>query len=162
MVGLMRRAQSPALSLFDDDFNTFFNNLDNLFTSFRWPSADLSLPMADIYNQDGAMVVELQAAGFTPDDLTINVNRNVLQISGEHIEQAEDKGKRDYLVRESSRRIARQIALPEGADTEHITAELDNGMLTVHVPVAQPETKRIAINATTSKPKRLEAASKAD
>jgi HSP20 family molecular chaperone IbpA len=50
-------------------------------------------------------------------------------------------------VRERNASFARRVVLPEGADADNISAELDKGLLKVTVPVHRPEAKRIQIKA---------------
>jgi len=128
-----------------------FEEMDKLFDNF-WRSAGLptsqfNLPSVDIYSTDeNHMVVEMQAPGFDTDDIELNVRNGVLEIKGEKRETDEQKdGKKSYLVRERNASFARRVVLPEGADADNISAELDKGLLKVTVPVSQPEAKRIQI-----------------
>lgn len=129
-----------------------FEEMDRLFDNF-WrtaglPSSSFSLPSVDIYSTDDShMVVEMQAPGFDTDDLELNVRNGVLEIKGDKTEKDEKDSKKSYLVRERNASFARRVVLPEGADADNITAELDKGLLKVTVPVTQPEAKRIRIKA---------------
>lgn len=149
MLGLMRR--NPTLEL--SPFRDFERMFDDLFSSFSRPDTSLSLPSVDIYSEDDqSMVVEMQAPGFDRDDIEINVTGSVLEIRGERTEKEEHKDKkRSYMVRENSTSFARRILLPEGADTENVSAELDRGVLRVSIPVEQRQAKRVEIAAPRSK-----------
>ena len=73
---------------------------------------------------------------------------------GETSEKQEGKAaKKSYLVRERNASFARRVVLPEGADADTISAELDKGLLEGTVPVNRPEAKRIQIKAGKSKGK---------
>lgn len=142
---LIRRPSSTlGLSTFEEMDKLF----DNLWRSFNLPSSSFSLPSIDIYSEDNQhMVVEMQAPGFSADDIEISIRNGVLEIRGERAEKEEKKDKkRSYMVRESAASFARRVVLPEGADAENISAELDNGLLKVTVPVERPEAKRIKIS----------------
>jgi HSP20 family protein len=136
MLEIMRRSPAIGLTSTMSDFDKVFNDL---FESFNLPSASLSLPSTDIYSEnDNSMVVEMQAPGFDKKDIQINVKNGMLEISGKRTEKEEKKdNKKSYIVRESSSSFARRILLPEGADSEKISAELDKGVLKVTVPVEQ-------------------------
>lgn len=130
-----------------------FEEMDKLFDNF-WRSAGLptnqfNLPSVDIYSKDDSnMVVEMQAPGFDADDISLNVRNGILEIRGEKTEKDEEKdGKRTYLVRERNASFARRVVLPEGADADNISAELDKGLLKITVPVNRPEAKQIKIKA---------------
>lgn len=136
-----------------------FEEMDKLFDDF-WrsaglPSSGFSLPSVDIYSKDdNHMVVEMQAPGFDAEDIELNVRNGILEIRGKQTNKEEQKdGKRSYMVRESNASFARRVVLPDGADADNISAELDKGILKVTVPVNRPEAKRIKIAAPKSKGK---------
>ena len=146
MMDLIRRPSSTlGLSTFEEMDKLF----DNFWRSLSLPATSFSLPSVDIYSEDDKhMVVEMQAPGFDHNDIEISVRDGVLEIRGEKIDRQEDKDKkRSYMVRESTASFARRVVLPEGADADNITAQLDKGVLKVSVPVERPEAKRIEIAA---------------
>jgi len=158
MFDLIRRPNDTlGLSTFEEMDKLF----DNLWRSAGLPTAQFALPSVDIYGTDDShMVVEMQAPGFDTDDIEMNVRNNVLEIRGEKQEKDEQKeSKRSYLVRERNASFARRVVLPEGADSENITAELDKGLLKVTVPVNCPAAKRIQIKAGSDSTKKLSAKS---
>lgn len=141
---LIRRPSSTlGLSTFEEMDKLF----DNFWRSVGLPTSTFSLPSVDIYMPDDKhMVAEIPAPGFNAEDIEMNVHDNVLEIRGQKTEKEGQKdGKLTYLVRESNASFARRIVLPDGADTDKITAELDKGVLKVTVPVERPEAKRIKI-----------------
>ncbi len=144
---------------FNDPFTgltTLHSQLDDIFNSLFTPATTARLaqnvPAMDVYNEDGKQLVsEIQAPGFTPEDIEITVNDNVLEIRGEkHAkEEANDKDKkRNYMVRESHASFYRSIALPKHADTEAVKADFQDGILKVTVPFKElPQPKKVAIEA---------------
>lgn len=146
MFDLIRR---PNDTLGLSTFEEMDKLMDNLWRSAGLPTTQFAMPSVDIYSTDDShMVVEMQAPGFDTDDIELNVRNGVLEIRGEKQEKDEQKdGKRSYLVRERNASFARRVVLPEGADAENISAELDKGLLKVTVPVHRPEAKRIQIKA---------------
>lgn len=141
-----------------------FEEMDKLFDNF-WrtvglPGSSFSLPSVDIYStDDNHMVVEMQAPGFDTEDIELNVRNGVLEIKGEKSEKDEEKaGKKSYLVRERNSSFARRVVLPEGADADKISAELDKGLLKITVPVNRPDAKRVQIKVSDAqKTKQLQA-----
>lgn len=125
-------------SQLDDLFNNFFSSA---------PSAQ-NVPAMDIYSEDDKHIVaEVQAPGFTKNDVEVNVHNGVLEIKGEKHQKEEDKDKkRSYMVRESHASFYRSIALPKGADADKVSAEFTDGVLKVTVPLKElPAPKRVAI-----------------
>lgn len=128
-------------------FDSFF---DGLFDSFGVPTALVSQPSTDIsYSDDGKTLhIDMEVPGYDRDDIQMNINNGVLEVSGSKTEKEERERKdRNYMVRETSASFARQIVLPDGANSEKIAAELDSGVLKVTIPVERPEAKRIEIAA---------------
>jgi HSP20 family protein len=156
---MMDLIRSPSSTLGLSTFEEMDRLFDNFWRSINLPSNSFSLPSIDIYSEDDKhMVVEMQAPGFDQDDIDINVRNGVLEIRGHKTAKEEHKDKkRSYMVRESSASFARRIVLPEGADPDKISAELDKGLLKVTVPVERPEAKSIKIAASSSNAKKLTA-----
>lgn len=117
---------------------------DDFFT----PLKTVSLPTTDVYtNEDKELVVEAHLPNYSQDDIDIHMENGALVISAEKHEKEEDK-KKKYVVRESASSFYRRIALPERADENGISAQMDNGVLKVTVPFKElPQPKKIAINA---------------
>lgn len=144
MFDLVRRPSSNlGLSTFEEMDKLF----DNLFRSAGLPGGSFNLPSVDIYSEDDKhMVVEMPAPGFDDSDIEINIRDGVLEIKGQKTAKDEQKkGGRNYIVRESSASFARRVVLPEGADADNISAELEKGLLKISVPVQRPEAKRVQI-----------------
>lgn len=141
-----------AIVKWNDPFGGMRGPLDDLFNGF-WgtglPLGSHNAPAMDVYTEDDkALVAEVQLPGFTKDDIEIAVHDGVLQIKGEKHDEAEEgeKGKRNYMVRESHASFYRSIALPKVADSDNVNAEFADGMLKVTVPFKElPQPKRIAI-----------------
>lgn len=125
-------------SQLDDLFNNFFSGM---------PSSQ-NIPAMDIYSEDDKHIVaEIQAPGFSKDDVEINVHNGILEIKGEKHQKEEDKDKkRSYMIRESHASFYRSLALPKGADADNVSAEFANGVLKVSVPLKElPAPKRVVI-----------------
>lgn len=111
------------------------------------PFKGVNIPTTDVYTKDNQLVVEAHLPNFEQSDINIQIEDGALVVSAERHEKEEDKEKK-YVVRESSSSFYRRIALPKRADTEKIDAQLNDGVLTVKVPLTPlPEPKKIAISA---------------
>jgi HSP20 family protein len=62
------------------------------------------------------------------------IQNGVLQISGERKLEKEEKGKKYHRIERSYGSFERSFSLPESSKPELMTADYDNGLLTVHVP----------------------------
>ncbi|HEY9439737.1 MAG TPA: Hsp20/alpha crystallin family protein [Streptomyces sp.] len=117
------------------------------FTGGAWPGlggTEPWSPMADIEDTEDAYLVELELPGMDKERITVEVSEGELDVHGE-VKQREHTG----AVRRQTRRIGQfdyRATLPSNADTEHISAELSNGVLTVTVPKTERgQTQRIEI-----------------
>ncbi|MFF5158371.1 Hsp20/alpha crystallin family protein [Streptomyces sp. NPDC000348] len=92
-------------------------------------------PPADVEDTEDAYLVELELPGVDKDRITVEVGDGELDVHGE-IEEKERTG----VLRRQARHVGEfdfRTSLPSHVDTEHITAELANGVLTVRVPKAE-------------------------
>lgn len=145
MANLIRQPSSSlGLSAFEE-FDKLFDDIWRMPTSLNNATR---LPSLDIYSEDDKhMVVEMQAPGFDKEDISINIRNGILEITGETTSSDEQKDKkRSYMMRESRASFARRVVLPEGANADDISAELDKGILKITVPVDRPEAKKIEIS----------------
>jgi len=100
------------------------------------------------YVKDNNYVVRVELPGMEPEkDIEITVTDGTLTIRAERREEHAEAHRSEFRYGSFSR----SVALPDRADTEHITATYDKGILQVSVPVpeAKEQGRRIAItNAT--------------
>ena len=102
---------------------------------------------------DSEFTVKASVAGFDPEKMDITYDDNTLSIKGEIEEENKDAEEGKYHIRERSfGSFYRSISMPGVIDSEKISAETENGILTVHLP-KKPETqpKKISINLNKAK-----------
>lgn len=107
------------------------------------------MPAIDIERDNGNLVIHADIPGIKPDEVKIEVEDDILTVSGEHEETKEKKDK-NYLRRE--RRVgsfSRSLALPAGVDAKKIKANTHDGVVEVTIPLPkEPEKQKIEIKAT--------------
>jgi HSP20 family protein len=80
--------------------------------------------------------LSIALAGVDPKDVHLSVQGNNLTVSGEQ-KASEAKKEANYQYQEFSYgRFERTIALPEGVETEKLTAEYKNGVLEITAPMS--------------------------
>jgi HSP20 family protein len=106
----------------------------------------------DVVETKDAFEFVADAPGFTPDEITVALDKGMLTIKGKHAEERKEVGD-DGRVWRSERHatsFSRAFTLPDNVNAEGISANLDKGVLKVCVPKVpeQPkeEPKRIAVN----------------
>lgn len=106
-------------------------------------------PAIDVQRVNGNLLVTAELPGVKKDDVKVEVTDNTLFIHGERkLEHTEDQhGYR--RVERSYGDFYRAVTLPEGANTEQVKAELQDGLLKVTVPVAaaEPKSRQIPIQS---------------
>ncbi len=123
----------------------YLDRLFDLDTSL-WDLPATSFPI-DVIENDNEYLVRASVAGFDPEQLEITFESNTLTIKGEIKEENKDEQQGRYHIRERyAGTFYRSVSLPGMIDQNQISAETDNGVLTIHLPKkpeAQP--KRIEV-----------------
>ncbi len=126
----------------DNDFETLFNNVFG-----NWGVKNSKIPSVDVIEDENAYYVEAELAGYSEDDVNVNVEKHVLHISSEKSVKKDDK---KFIIKERSYiKFDRSFSLPESVDESLISAEFKNGILTVTLPkkpVEQPKKIEVKIN----------------
>jgi HSP20 family protein len=100
------------------------------------------VPPLEIVERGNELVVRADLPGLTPDDVQIDIDDQVLTISGERQEREEDRRDGFYRSERSYGAFTRSIALPEGVDEEQVSANFEHGVLEIHVPLPDPQRPR--------------------
>lgn len=96
------------------------------------------------YLQDGNYVIRAELPGIDPQqDIEITAEAGSLTIRAERQEEQKEAHRSEFRYGSFSR----TVTLPRQADTDHITASYDQGILEVTVPVreAKPEGRKIPV-----------------
>src|SRR5688572_28655909 len=124
-------------------FNTFFGDVPaaNGDTFRRW------IPAMDLVETDDHFVLRADLPGLAEDDVSIELEDNVLTVSGER-KSAREEGKEGYhRVERAYGTFSRALTLPDGVDADAIDASFDRGVLEVRVPKPeQRKPRRVAIS----------------
>ena len=82
-------------------------------------------------------VVRADLPGMKRDDVTVEVENNVLTISGERTDEHEEHRDGFYRSERSYGQFYRAIPLPEGVNTDQCEATFKDGVLEVSLKVPQ-------------------------
>jgi HSP20 family protein len=124
-----------------------FRELDRL-TSAPWGNTRPVMPM-DAYRRNGDFVVHFDLPGVDPSSIDLTVEKNVLTVTAErHFTRQE--GDEITVSERPHGRFNRQLFLGESLDADQITANYDQGVLTLHIPVAErAKPRKVEISAGT-------------
>ncbi|MDR2859078.1 MAG: Hsp20/alpha crystallin family protein [Mediterranea sp.] len=121
-------------------FNDFFTN--------DWiEKVNVTSPAINVLETETAFKVEVAACGMAKDDFNVRIDEDEnLIISMEKMEEKkEEKNPHRYLRREFSYSNFHQtLILPDNADKNNITAQMENGVLHIEIPkLKEDETKKL-------------------
>jgi HSP20 family protein len=146
------------LSSLQTEMNRLFN------TAFDAPTggnggARRWTPAMDLVETDEHFVLRADLPGMTQDDVSIELEDNVLTVSGERKAEHEEKREGFYRVERAFGTFSRALTLPQGIDPEAVNASFANGVLEVRVPKPeQRKPRKITIGSVGEEPKTIEGA----
>jgi HSP20 family protein len=95
------------------------------------------LPPCDVFEDKDAVKIVAEVPGVRPEDVKLSLENNLLTIRGEKRQQAEERTERVHRYERSYGAFERSFALPSTVDPDKITANYENGILTVAIPKAE-------------------------
>lgn len=113
-----------------------------------WPEARAAVfaPAFEVKETVDSYVFRADVPGVLEQDLSVTMTGNRLSISGGRREEAEQQSDTYYASERAYGSFNRSYTLPDGADGEHVHADLKNGVLSVVVPKKPGvQAKRIAV-----------------
>ncbi|MBI3573166.1 MAG: Hsp20/alpha crystallin family protein [Candidatus Kerfeldbacteria bacterium] len=105
-------------------------------------------PAVDIYEDKDQVVVEAPLAGIDPAKVSIEIEDNILKISGtaEHKSEVDDKNYYRKEVRSGA--FYRAIALPKAVTGDKASATYKDGILKISIPKAdEAKPRKITVKA---------------
>ena len=113
------------LRLFEDAFTRLVNE----------PAANRPwAPAVDIYETENELILKADLPDVTQKDIDVRVENQTLTIAGSrNFEKSEDR-KGFHRIERSYGNFVRSFAVPSAFDTEAVSANHQNGVLTVKLP----------------------------
>jgi HSP20 family protein len=149
-MALIRWEPTPFATDFSRLFNSFF---DTPTTAAPGSVARRWIPAVDLAETEGDYVLKADLPGLTEKDVHIELENNVLTVSGERKVESEETRKGFHRVERSYGSFTRRLTLPEGVDADAIKATVTNGVLEVRIP--KPEAvkpRKVEITVGTESP----------
>jgi len=108
------------------------------------------LPAVNVEETADELILTAELPGMKVDDVNIELENNVLTISGEKSEQRTEgsEERRYHLWERTYGSFQRSFTLPRTVKADDIRAHFENGVLEVHMPkVPEAKGRKIAIEA---------------
>jgi HSP20 family protein len=141
----------PVLRNNDDWFDNAFNDF---FDTRALNRMNATAPAVNVKEDERAYTMEIAVPGIKKEFCRVDINDDGdLELAIENKMEHKDEDKKDdkkeekkerYLRREFSYSNYQQVyTLPDDVDKEHISAKVDNGVLTIDMPKVAQEEKKI-------------------
>ena len=106
------------------------------------------LPAVDVWETENELVLSVDLPGIREEDIAVELDDNVLTVSGERSRASEQSTERYYRYERRFGAFSRSVTLPPGVQEDAITANVENGVLEIRVPKPEePKPKRIQIGS---------------
>ncbi|MBA4105468.1 MAG: hypothetical protein C0485_06890 [Pirellula sp.] len=89
------------------------------------------MPPLDLKETSSAVEVRMDLPGFDADDIDVQLNNNVLTVSGAREEEKKEEKATFHRIERRSGSFARSVAIPVRVAEEKVDAKFRNGVLTV-------------------------------
>jgi HSP20 family protein len=131
-MAIIRWERTRGLQSFQQDVDRLFGAVFDSHTratavSRRW------IPAVDLVEETDEYVLRADLPGVAEQDVTVELDHNVLTVSGKRKAEHEERKDGYYRLERASGSFARSLRLPEGVDADGIKANFDNGVLEVRV-----------------------------
>ncbi len=109
-------------------------------------AASTWLPPVDVWETGTELVLSFDLPGVEEDRISVELDDNVLTVSGERERAEQAEGDRFYRYERRLGQFARSVTLPQGVDEDGIQAGYKDGVLEVRVPKpAEQKPRRIPV-----------------
>ncbi len=156
------------------ELNTIQNEMNRLFNTFfeqpnqtgrgngtmrRW------LPPMDLVETADQYVLRADLPGLSDGDVNVQLEDNVLTITGERKAEHEQEQEGYYRLERAFGAFSRSLTLPDGVEPDNVQAHFDRGVLEIRI--AKPEQKKprqvqIALGTRPADTKRIESTDTGD
>jgi len=133
------------------EMNTLQSNLNRIFQDYGRGSDELMtggtfVPPVDIYEDEHNITLKMEVPGIDEKDIQITLENNTLTVRGERKFEKDEKEENFHRIERRYGSFTRSFSLPNTVDTENVTANYNNGILTVQLAKrAEAKPKQIKV-----------------
>jgi HSP20 family protein len=139
----LTKALPKSVATVRDEFDRLFDQLAS--TGFLGPTARVFeamwTPSVDFSENEKEYIARVEAPGVAKDDLEVNVDGQTLTISGRRDFEKEEKTEEYFWRERQAGRFVRAIQLPTAVDQSKVTANYQDGIMTIRLPKTEPTAK---------------------
>ena len=135
---------------FDEAFHGQFPDFHKTFGID--PFKHSAFPKVNVALLEDRIEIEAEIAGYSKDDVSVQVENDVLSIVGKASQLGEQTDKSVYLLRELKRSsFSRSFRLDDQLDSDNINATFKDGLLTLVIPRKKPVEPEVKVKKVTIK-----------
>ena len=109
------------------------------------------IPPVDIYEDEHSFKLHVEVPGLKESDIDIRLENSTLTLRGERKFETEQKEENFRRVERRYGSFVRSFTLPNTVDAEKVSAQYDNGVLTIQLAKkAEAKPKQIKVNIGTT------------
>ena len=132
-----------------DPIATIREEMENLFGRFASGEKATTLSALDLTEVNGTYQIRMDVPGMKPEDINIDVNGDLITISGERKDEKEEKGEKFHRVERHFGSFSRTVRLPCVVKEDKIDAQIKDGVLTLKLPkTEEAKAHRVKIKAS--------------
>ncbi len=127
---------SQMLNLFDNFFNDSVGKFErNVFFT----------PRVDVVEKEKQFEIHVSLPGLKKDEIKINIEGEIISISGERKFEKENDQAIYHLVENFYGSFSRSFTLPENIDKHNINAEFTDGILKLQIPKVEVKENKTSV-----------------
>ncbi len=124
------------LTRYDNGFNSIFDQ----FFGGSFASDNLPQMKTDVVENDTEYKLDIELAGFSKDDINVELSDGYLTISANKTQKTENAEGDKYIRRERSvKSLKRSFYIEDLVDEDKISAKMQDGILYLILPKKQPQ-----------------------
>ena len=155
-MALIRWEPVRELNTLQSEMNRLFNTIFDTPVPNETAGVRRWIPAMDLVETDNDFVLRADLPGVAEGDVNIELEDNVLTVSGERKSEHEERKEGYYRVERASGRFSRSLTLPEGVDADAIKASFEKGVLEIRIPKPEERKPRKVAISVGQEPKTIE------
>jgi len=133
-----------------------WEDMEKALRNWQMPMEKIFIPAIDVYKEKNNVIVKTAIADIDPKDIKLEVENNILTISGKTEKKSEVDEKSYYRREIKHGSFQRSVMLPAEIKADQIKADYEEGVLKITAPIAKEvkaKVKKISVNIKKSKKK---------
>jgi HSP20 family protein len=146
-------SSSPAIRGYADPFSSFRAEMDDLISRFwggdgKTRDSQSLMAAVDVSETENAFEIRMDVPGMAAKDFDIQVQGNIVTLSGKRQEEKEEKGKTFHRIERHSGSFSRTVTLPCDVNEDEVAAQYSDGVLSLTLPKSEKSrVKKIAVKS---------------